>query len=86
MTAKERITVSLPADLVEGAKAAVESGEATDVSAYVADALAARRAKRESVRALDELFADLGRPAPKHDEWARRALGLGSNAAGQAAA
>jgi hypothetical protein len=78
--------VSLPADLVEGAKAAVESGEAADVSAYVADALAARRAKRDSRRALDDLFADIGRPAPKHDQWARRALGLGGNTPGQAAA
>lgn len=86
MTAKERITVSLPADLVEGAKAAVESGEATDVSAYVADALAARRAKRDSRRALDDLFADIGRPGPTHDEWARRALGLDGDSAGRAAA
>lgn len=73
---RERITVSLPAELAEQARRAVAAGEANDVSAYVADALAARAGKSTSRDVLRRLFADIGTPGPVHDAWARRVLGL----------
>jgi Arc/MetJ-type ribon-helix-helix transcriptional regulator len=55
MTARPEIAVSLPADLVDAARAAVDAGRAASVSAYVAGAL------REHVErdALDALLADM---------------------------
>jgi len=81
-TSKERITVSLPADLVESARAAVGLGEARDVSDYVADAMARKRAKDRNREALGQLFASLdAEPGPEHDAWARRVLGIGDERA-----
>ena len=39
MTAKAKVAVSLPGELLEAVKAAVAAGHAPNVSAYVADAL-----------------------------------------------
>jgi hypothetical protein len=83
---KERITVSLPAELAEQARRAVAAGEASDVSAYVAACLAAKAGKATSRQVLDRLFADIGTPGPDHDTWARRSLGLDGSTAGAAAA
>ncbi|MFC5063304.1 hypothetical protein [Actinomycetospora atypica] len=57
----ERITVSLPAELVARARAAVDGGEAPSVSAYVAEAM---RAKAERSEALGRLAAVLGGRPP----------------------
>jgi len=71
-----KIAVSLPDELVADARAAVRSGRAASVSAYVAEALADRRS-RESLRAvLDGIFAETGQPTTADRRWARRALGL----------
>ena len=74
MTA-ERITVSLPADVLALARSAVAAGAADSVSAYVADAMSARQAKagalarlgdvlgqRPPLNALNEVRARLGLP------------------------
>ena len=69
-----RITVSLPEDLVEAANAAVASGQAASVSAYVAGALR-EKADRESVaEVLAEWNVEAG-PLPAEDEtWVQDAL------------
>ncbi len=69
-----RITVSLPEDLVEAASAAVASGQAASVSAYVAGALR-EKADRESVaEVLAEWRVHAG-PLPAEDEaWVQDAL------------
>jgi Arc/MetJ-type ribon-helix-helix transcriptional regulator len=72
-----RITVSLPAHLVDAANDAVRAGRASSVSAYVAEALA-EKAGREN---LEDFLADwrggVGPPSQDDTEWAEQVLGLG---------
>ncbi len=68
----ERVTVSLPAELVAEARRAVETGAAPSVSSYVADALSAKAARE---RALADLERVCGGPPPAEAlAWARSAL------------
>lgn len=71
-----RITVSLPDHLVADARRAVDSGEASSVSAYVASALEATRSKQSLKDLLDEWDRELGPPGPEAvarvDEQMRR--------------
>jgi len=71
-----KIAVSLPDELVAAARQAVADGRAASVSAYVAAALAERRADEDLARLLDEMDAEHGPPTAEHFAWARRALGL----------
>jgi len=50
---KTRVTVTIDADLVAAANAAVESGESDSVSAYVNKALAAQSARERRLAAMD---------------------------------
>ena len=72
----KKITVSLPDDLVDAAGRAVRAGQAVSVSAYIADALAAKVARTRAAATLEKIFTDVGQPGPEHDDWARRVLGL----------
>jgi Arc/MetJ-type ribon-helix-helix transcriptional regulator len=72
----KRITVSLPDHLVDAAVRAAETGQATSVSAYVAQALA-EKADREGIEGLlADWRAEVGPPTAEETEWAERALGL----------
>lgn len=74
MTA-DRVTVSLPPELLAGARGAVAAGAAESLSAFVADAL---RTQLSRGRALAELERVLGgRPPREALEAVRRDLGLG---------
>jgi Arc/MetJ-type ribon-helix-helix transcriptional regulator len=55
---KERLTVTVDADLLAEANAAVESGAADSVSAYVNDALAAQSARQRRLAAMDRALKD----------------------------
>lgn len=73
MTA-ERITVSLPPDVLAGARVAVHAGAADNLSAFVADAL---RDRLSRTHALAELARVLGGPPPVEARAAvRQAWGL----------
>ena len=62
MTAKAKIAVTLPGELVEAARAAVQAGRAPSVSAYVAGALE-QRVKLEDLDALlVEMLVETGGP------------------------
>lgn len=50
---KSRLTVTVDADLVAAANAAVAGGESDSVSAYVNDALAAHSARQRRLAAMD---------------------------------
>jgi Arc/MetJ-type ribon-helix-helix transcriptional regulator len=65
MTAKEKIAVSLPAQLVRAAKSAVRRGRAPNVSAYVADALADKVMLDDLSSLLDEMLKETGGPLTK---------------------
>lgn len=72
----ERITVTLPPELVANARTAVRSGAAASLSAFVADAL---RSQMERNQALIELERVLGgRPPQEALDAVRRDLGLPS--------
>ncbi|MEJ3654827.1 ribbon-helix-helix domain-containing protein [Pseudonocardia sp. TRM90224] len=73
MTA-ERVTVSLPPDLLRDARSAVAGGAAESLSAFVAAAL---RTHLSRARALGELERVLGgRPPREAIDAVRRDLGL----------
>ena len=70
----ERITVSLPPEILAGARGAVDAGAADNLSAFVADAL---RDRLSRTHALAELARVLGGPPPLEARAAvRRAWGL----------
>lgn len=69
-----KITVSLPDELVEQARVAVEQHRAASVSAYVADALRSYEARYTLDDFLDEMDAELGPPGPEAEAWARSVL------------
>ena len=73
---KRRITVSLPADLVEAAELAVQVGEAPSVSAYVANALRAWSGTDDLAAIVRDMEAEFGKPDEEAEAWARKVLGL----------
>lgn len=76
MRTTERVTVTVPRELVQHAKRAVESGRAESVSAYVTAAMerAARRDRDASV--LAGVYAKSGCPRAPHYAWAAQVLGI----------
>jgi Arc/MetJ-type ribon-helix-helix transcriptional regulator len=69
-----KIAVSLPDELVAQAREAVDRGQASSVSAYVAGAMRQARL-RESLRdVLASWDAELGQPDRRSGDWARRQL------------
>lgn len=71
-----KIAVSLPDELVDSARRAVDEGRASSVSAFVADALA-RRVRQDSLTTLlDDLDRELCAPSAMDYAWADKALGL----------
>jgi Arc/MetJ-type ribon-helix-helix transcriptional regulator len=74
----ERVTVSLPPELVDGVREAIAEGAAPSVSAFVADAL---RTQLSRARALAELERAIGgRPPQEALDAVRRNLGLPARA------
>lgn len=70
----ERVTVSLPAEMVAQARDAVRRGSAASLSAYVAEAVAARQSRDRSLATLSDLY---GGPPPADElDAARRSLRL----------
>ncbi|MFP5068642.1 hypothetical protein ACLFMI_03095 [Pseudonocardia nantongensis] len=68
----ERVTVTLPAELVAEARDAVSRGSATSLSAYVAEAVQSRQDRDRSLATLASLY---GGPPPADElDAARRSL------------
>ena len=55
---KQRVTITVDEDLLEAASDAVSDGDASSVSAWVNEAMAAKSAHRSRLNALDEAIAD----------------------------
>lgn len=73
---KTRVTVSVDPAVLAEAEAAVATGQASSVSAWVAEAMALR-ARRENLReVLAEIRAELGPATEEETAWARSVLGL----------
>lgn len=83
MTKVAKITISLPPEQEEQARAAVSRGEASSVSNYISRALATLESKQDEAEqdTLAHLVADIlaedGEPGPEAYAWADRVLGLG---------
>jgi Arc/MetJ-type ribon-helix-helix transcriptional regulator len=77
-----RITVSLPAQVAAGIRAAVDAGEARNVSALVSQLAEDHLARVQAGRRIAALIGPDGLPAHAH-EWARQALGLPAGDAGR---
>ena len=71
-----KITVSLPDELAEDARAAVDAGRASSVSAYVAMAMRAYAESDSWDRFMADMTAKNGHPSAEDIAWAREALGL----------
>lgn len=71
MSKTKQISVTLPEDLIETIRSAVERGEARSVSAFIASRLAPGMM-------MDSLFsewdAERGAPGPEDRAWARQEL------------
>lgn len=78
MTAKQKVAVSLPGELVEAAKSAVRGGRAPNVSAYVADALSDKVMLDDLSALLDEMLAETGGPLTKAERRAADRILRGS--------
>jgi antitoxin ParD1/3/4 len=70
----ERVTVSLPGELVARARAAVASGESASVSAYVAESMRARAERAEALGRLEAVLG--GRPPVEELNAVRSRWGL----------
>ncbi len=68
----ERVTVSLPRELLVEARRAVETGAAASVSSYIADAVRAKAARQRALAELEQVFG--GPPPAEALVAARRAL------------
>lgn len=70
----ERVTVSLPAELMAEARSAVQRGAARSVSTYIIDALSSRQLRDRALATLADLY---GGPPPADElALARRTLRL----------
>ena len=70
----ERVTVSLPIELLAEIRTAVARGAAGSISAYVAEAVSGRQLRDRSLAALADLYG--GPPPPDLLAQARRSLRL----------
>ena len=64
-----KIAISLPDDIVAAIKEAVARGQASSVSAYIAETVAARQTTDTLESLLADMFAETGRPS--EDAYAR---------------
>jgi Arc/MetJ-type ribon-helix-helix transcriptional regulator len=71
-----KIAISLPDELVAEARAAVDRGESTSVSAFIADTIQRQGRHQDLAELLAEMTAKAGAPTAGDRAWARAALGL----------
>jgi len=77
MTRYEKLAVSLPSRVAEGARRAVRAGRAPSLSAYVAKALDEKAAVDDLATLLDRMLAESGGPLTAAEtKAADRALGV----------
>lgn len=74
----QRITVSLPDELVQAAQTAVHAGQYASVSAYVAEALVDFGEQNTLLGIIEEMRSDCISPTNEDRDWARKTLGLSS--------
>ncbi|HLI60218.1 MAG TPA: hypothetical protein VKV21_11200 [Solirubrobacteraceae bacterium] len=73
---RTRLTVTVDEATAEAAEAAVASGRAPSVSAWVAGAMRERAHRESLAEALAAIRAELGPATDEETAWARSVLGL----------
>jgi len=75
MRTTTRVTVTVPAAVLEAARSDVQRGDAASLSAWITDAAEAKARTESLDRVLDELLADTGGPLTEEEiAWARSQL------------
>lgn len=69
-----KVTLSIPAELLEQAKAEVATGRAKNLSVFVSEALDQRLRRDELSTILDAMDAEHGPPNKSAKAWAKRVL------------
>jgi hypothetical protein len=69
-----KVALSIPAELLEQAKAEVAAGRAKNLSVFVSEALDQRLRRDELSIILDAMDAEHGPPSKAAKAWARRVL------------
>jgi hypothetical protein len=70
-----KVALSIPADLLEQAKAEVATGRAKNLSVFVSEALDQKLRRDELNTILDVMDAEHGTPNKSARTWAKRVLG-----------
>jgi hypothetical protein len=69
-----KVALSIPAELLEQAKAEVATGRAKNLSVFVSEALDQRLRRDELATILDTMDAEHGPPNKAAKAWAKRVL------------
>ena len=69
-----KVALSIPADLLEQAKAEVATGRAKNLSVFISEALNQRLRRDELNTILDAMDAEHGPPSRSAKAWAKRVL------------
>jgi hypothetical protein len=69
-----KVALSIPAELLEQAKAEVANGRAKNLSVFVSEALDQRLRRDELTTILDAMDAEHGPPNKSAKAWAKRVL------------
>lgn len=77
-----KIAVSLPDDLVDQARAAVQAGAAASVSAYVAQAMRTFGRSESLASVVAEIYGEVGHPTARDRAWVRKMLDRVEDASG----
>jgi hypothetical protein len=70
-----KVALSIPADLLEQAKAEVATGRAKNLSVFVSEALDQKLRRDELATILKAMDAEYGPPNRAAKAWAKRVLG-----------
>lgn len=73
MRSRSRVTVTIPDEVLEVARRAVESGSATSLSAWVVEAAEAKTRRESLGQVLDDLLAASGGPLSEEETSRARA-------------
>ncbi len=73
---RQRLTITVDESTAAAAKAAVETGRAPSISAWVASAIDERLKTERLSDVLADIRADLGPASDEETAWARSVLGL----------
>jgi Arc/MetJ-type ribon-helix-helix transcriptional regulator len=70
-----KVALSIPAELIEQARAEVATGKAKNLSVFVSEALDQRLRRDELSAILDAMDAEYGPPNKAASAWAKRVVG-----------